>query len=795
MTRTHSPTRVVQWFRKVPTMLSSFARFFYKATAGRYPYPYQERFATAIELPHLLRAPTSAGKTATAVLGWLFRWNNKLPHTPRRLVYCLPMRVLVEQSAKAAKEWIGNLGLDVSVHILMGGVDTEEWYLRPEQPVILIGTQDMLLSRALNRGYAASRFHWPIDFSLLSNDCLWVFDEPQLMANGVSTSAQLAGLRKSFGTFGECPSVWMSATLEPAWLDTIDFRETLNEPPHELNAADYDDKLPLHKRMTATKTLNPLGVPTSKDGKDVANKVLEKHQAGMQSLVILNTVDRAKAVYEELRKKFDESKLLLIHSRFRQHERLSLNEQLEPKHPGERIIVATQVVEAGVDLSCRTLITELCPWASVIQRIGRCNRTGDDGPGEVFWIDVDEKQAAPYSWRDLQFAREQLTKLAGQGASPKELDEFKRKDKIILPFEHKHVLRRRDLLDLFDTTPDLSGNDIDVSRFVRSDDPDTDVQVFWRDWSDQPEDEPSPERHELCNVPVGQFRQFLKNREPKAFVWDHLDGEWAKLDAKQLRPGLVILLHASSGGYSEQLGWDLGSKASVTPHPPRNGEAEEAADSDPNSAMPVPLTIAQHTENVFREMNALLKLIDLPDWSERLLMSARWHDVGKAHLAFQQGMRRANPALAPDQHWAKSGNRGKLSYPRRHFRHELASSLAALQHGLLFEVAYLIASHHGRVRLSIRSLPGEDDKLENPPPELFALGVYQDDPLPVVDLNGETCPATKLDLTPMRLGGESSWTGRALELLDELGPFKLAYLETLLRVADMRASRKEAGNE
>jgi CRISPR-associated endonuclease/helicase Cas3 len=36
------------------------------------------------------------------------------------------------------------------------------------------------------------------------------------------------------------------------------------------------------------------------------------------------------------------------------------------------------------------------------------------------------------------------------------------------PFLPKNVLRRRDLLDLFDTTPDLSGYDLDVSRFIRS---------------------------------------------------------------------------------------------------------------------------------------------------------------------------------------------------------------------------------------------------------------------------------------------------------------------------------------
>jgi hypothetical protein len=36
----------------------------------------------------------------------------------------------------------------------MGGEVEESWDLRPEHPAILIVTQDMLLSRALNRGYA-----------------------------------------------------------------------------------------------------------------------------------------------------------------------------------------------------------------------------------------------------------------------------------------------------------------------------------------------------------------------------------------------------------------------------------------------------------------------------------------------------------------------------------------------------------------------------------------------------------------------------------------------------------------
>lgn len=259
----------------------------------------------------------------------------------------------------------------------------------------------------------------------------------------------------------------MSATLEPGWLDTIDFRGKFPIDPLELNEQDYDPNRALEKRMTANKMLAKLGVSTSKDMKDVAKAVLEIHLAGTQTLVVLNTVERAKAVYtelEKLRKKSATPKLLLVHSRYRPHERKKLNEQLQDKGAvADRIILATQVVEAGVDISSRTLITELAPWASIVQRIGRCNRTGDDGPGRVFWIALDmDKQAAPYEIIDLAFAREQLTKLDGRDVSPKALDDFKRQESIILPFEHKHVLRRRDLLDLFDTAPDLSGSDIDV---------------------------------------------------------------------------------------------------------------------------------------------------------------------------------------------------------------------------------------------------------------------------------------------------------------------------------------------
>ena len=51
----------------------TFQQMFKDATKGNQPFPYQITFAGAAQLPELLNVPTGAGKTATAILGWLWR--------------------------------------------------------------------------------------------------------------------------------------------------------------------------------------------------------------------------------------------------------------------------------------------------------------------------------------------------------------------------------------------------------------------------------------------------------------------------------------------------------------------------------------------------------------------------------------------------------------------------------------------------------------------------------------------------------------------------------------------------
>ena len=89
---------------------------FFRSATGNMPYDYQSRLAgkdsgTACR-SQLINIPTGLGKTAAVVLAWL--WNRvqlQNPEWPRRLVYCLPMRTLVEQTDAEVKEWLTAHGM------------------------------------------------------------------------------------------------------------------------------------------------------------------------------------------------------------------------------------------------------------------------------------------------------------------------------------------------------------------------------------------------------------------------------------------------------------------------------------------------------------------------------------------------------------------------------------------------------------------------------------------------------------------------------------------------------------
>ncbi len=837
----------------------TFGDFFASATRFR-PYPYQVRLAEAETWPAVIEAPTGAGKTAAVVLSWAWRSlpdlgtnaavrdGNQPPRSgipsrpPRRLVYCLPMRVLVEQTYRNAVTWLHRLGLlagraefdedgrlvgydpyaegfrsdRISVHLLMGGDLDRDWDRYPEGRAILVGTQDMLLSRALNRGYAMSRFRWPLQFGLLNNDVLWVFDEVQLMGVGLTTSCQMQAFRRHFSTILPAQSTWMSATIRREWLATVDMdpdrdaTEWLGLTAGDRSAPGLSDRLTAGKRVER-KTF--LGWGGSKDEKkavdrDLAGWVAQIHRPGALTLIVLNQVSRAQRLFDGLEaiKKARKSgasldglslqaDVLLLHSRFRPADRaVILDRLLSDPGPDGLIAVATQVVEAGVDVSAKTLVTDLAPWPSMVQRFGRCNRAGEYDDAAIYWLDpgeqgLDQTAALPYDPEQLLVARGHLTTLddAKVEALPP----------VELPFQHSHVIRKKDLLSLFDTTPDLAGADLDVSGYVRSAD-ETSAQVFWRSIPKDRkiEGQPAPTREELCPVPMSELRKWVKKNS--AWRWDHVEGRWQLVHANGLVAGMVVMLDAAEGGYSSDRGW-TGKKVkkggvTVIGH---TGTDQESLSSDPLSSFSQGQwqTIAEHTDAVVEHVGLLARDLALdPDKRDLLLEAARWHDAGKAHPVFQEAFAAAQPPRSDT--WAKAAGR-VARYSRPGFRHELASALAVLGLGKDDLVAYLVAAHHGKVRMSIRSLPGEkvpDDGRR------FARGIWDGDSLGPAELGaGQTLPAVSLDLSVMELGHGPqgpSWSAKSLALLERLGPFRLAMLEAFLRVADWRgSSQQEDGDE
>lgn len=743
------------------------------------PHPWQAELAAERACrDRLIRIPTGFGKTFGVLGAWL--WNaveQRDPSWPRRLVWCLPMRVLVEQTeaeVRAALERLdrrwhaeGEARADrVGVHLLMGGADADEWQLYPEHHAVLIGTQDMLLSRALNRGYGAPRARWPMEFGLLNHDALWVMDEVQLMDVGLATSAQLQAFRDDDACADRfmrpCHTWWMSATLQSEWLQK-------SPDTRAMTARLPTTRIPEPQRVGPLweDVRKPCRLDAVSDTAFAARNVAEWHAArpvalAGPTLVVLNTVDRAVAVFQELQRIHARRDsvlrgvdLRLVHSRFRPHERRTWREAFLNRAAcgveTNRIIVATQVIEAGVDLSAGLLVAELAPWPNVVQRFGRCARWGGEAHVRVLdFQHASDAAAAPYAATELQAARDALAQLSD--VSPRELERFEEahpdwRDRLY-PYDPPHLLLRQELDELFDTAPDLSGADVDVSRFIRSGD-ERDVQVFWVDVPADTRPSPSivPMRDALCSVPFLKARDWLCDRHPqsqrwtrlkagkRAWVWDWLDGDWKDVHGDDIFPGRVLLVAAASGGYDPRTGWNDKELTRVVPVaavvPIADPLAEQADGKENGEELSIARqwqTIATHGRAVGQEARTIAEAT-VPSLANLLDLVGRWHDVGKAHPCFQDSIRPPiegalgpDVAKAPHENWLTLGELypDKIHGGRRvGFRHELASVLAL----------FAILQRHAAGRLAL--LGPWQDLLDEPPGPASIVDASDPSPTPL----------------------------------------------------------------
>jgi CRISPR-associated endonuclease/helicase Cas3 len=137
----------------------------------------------------------------------------------------------------------------------------------------------------------------------------------------------------------------------------------------------------------------------------------------------------------------DSIRLYCYHSRFKLDDRKRRHKELietfqESAHSDDRskrrgiLGATTQVCEMSLDLDAEILVTDLAPIASLIQRMGRCNRDSSklkDRPvGRVYVLRPEPGKEKPYEKSDLEAAVRFVDRIVGRSISQGELEEIYR---------------------------------------------------------------------------------------------------------------------------------------------------------------------------------------------------------------------------------------------------------------------------------------------------------------------------------------------------------------------------------
>jgi CRISPR-associated endonuclease/helicase Cas3 len=186
--------------------------------------------------------------------------------------------------------------------------------------------------------------------------------------------------------------IFMSATIPPALINVISrFFENKKEKLSLIRFKENCDEEFIRERLRKNYKVFLHALKES----EKFNKIVEllTKSPFKKAIVIFNTVEDAISFYKLLVNLDLNSKKVLLHSRFNEIDReRKIMELNEIKKLNEYLIISTQTIESGVDISSNLIITELAPANSLIQRLGRFLRYENEYEGEVhIWFEVNEE--------------------------------------------------------------------------------------------------------------------------------------------------------------------------------------------------------------------------------------------------------------------------------------------------------------------------------------------------------------------------------------------------------------------
>jgi CRISPR-associated endonuclease/helicase Cas3 len=144
---------------------------------------------------------------------------------------------------------------------------------------------------------------------------------------------------------------------------------------------------------------------------DAIGEIRKRYELGNKVLVICNTVDKSKEIYQRICEFAPKDRRMLYHSQFINKDKFCKEELLEDanKINGGFVAVTTQIVEVSLDIDFDAMFTESAPVDALVQRLGRVNRKGEKGIAEVsIYVESEKSRRYIYNKGILDLTRQLL---------------------------------------------------------------------------------------------------------------------------------------------------------------------------------------------------------------------------------------------------------------------------------------------------------------------------------------------------------------------------------------------------
>lgn len=317
---------------------------------------------------YTLTAPTGTGKTL-ALLHFALR--HCLKHRKKRIIIVLPFLTLAEQSAETYAQIIPNVLIDHSQSNLPE--TARELAARWSAPVIITTSVRFFESLFSDRPTACRKLH------NIANSVV-IFDEAQSLPADL-TSATLRAVNEL------CSRYHTTMVFSTATQPNFGARQDLRWTPREI--------LPDRKKLFDS--LRRTDVDWRIQKETPLETIAEEMSRFDSVCVIVNLRRHARAIAAALGRLCPEDTVFFLTTdlcpahRSRQIEQI--RQRLSDGLPCR--VVATQCIEAGVDLDFGRMYRALAPLEAIIQAAGRCNRNGRGPLGQVIVFRPEDSQM-PY---------------------------------------------------------------------------------------------------------------------------------------------------------------------------------------------------------------------------------------------------------------------------------------------------------------------------------------------------------------------------------------------------------------